>query len=259
MTALDKKQVAASFGRAASSYDNAAHLQRDIGSELLRQIPCDLKPQVVVDLGCGTGYFSDALRRRFPAAKIIALDLAEGMLQFAQRQRELSAAYLCADAESLPLQTGCVDLIFSSLAIQWCENLRVLFSELQRVLSPNGHALLATLGPETLSELRHAWRQVDDYVHVNQFASNIALTEAIAAENFSSAEIVCETRTLRYEKLQQLTRELKAIGAHNINRGQSQGLMGRAGIDKFRSAYETFRSEGKLPATYEVYYLNLRA
>jgi malonyl-CoA O-methyltransferase len=197
MTALDKKQVAASFGRAASSYDNAAHLQRDIGSELLRQIPCDLKPQVVVDLGCGTGYFSDALRRRFPAAKIIALDLAEGMLQFAQRQRELSAAYLCADAESLPLQTGCVDLIFSSLAIQWCENLRVLFSELQRVLSPNGHALLATLGPETLSELRHAWRQVDDYVHVNQFASNIALTEAIAAENFSSAEIVCETRTLR--------------------------------------------------------------
>ena len=259
MNALDKKQVAASFGRAASSYDSAAQLQRDIGSELLRQIPSDLNPRIVVDLGCGTGYFSDALRQRFPAAKIIALDLAEGMLQFAQRQRELSTTYLCADAECLPLRTGCVDLIFSSLAIQWCENLSALFSELRRVLSFNGYALLATLGPETLSELRYAWRQVDDYVHVNQFSSQTELNEAIVAENFSRTDFLCETRTLRYEKLQQLTRELKAIGAHNINRGQSQGLTGRACINKFRNAYEKFRSEGKLPATYEVYYLNLRA
>lgn len=253
----DKRQVAASFSRAAGSYDSAAQLQRDIGSELLSRLPVGVEPKRILDLGCGTGYFSELLQRRFPSAEIICLDLAEGMLKYARAERLTGAGYLCADAEALPLQTGSIDLIFSSLAIQWCESLPALFSELQRVLNKNGCAHIATLGPRTLSELRSAWQQVDDYVHVNQFAPLASIKAAAANTGYAEFSVEAVDRVLQYEKLQQLTRELKAIGAHNVNRGQNHGLSGRARIEKFRAAYETFRRDGKLPATYEIYYLSL--
>lgn len=257
MTALDKKKVAASFGRAAESYDDAAQLQRDIGSDLMLQLPVDIAPKVIVDLGSGTGYFSKKLQERFPDAHIICLDLAEGMLNFSRRQRNVCADYICADAESLPLQSQSVDLIFSSLAIQWCENYSLVFKELQRVLRPSGVALIATLGPKTLQELRSAWRQVDDYVHVNQFVSAEKIDESLVSAKFSQAHTSIAERVFKYATLQQITRELKAIGAHNVNHGKSQGLSGRARIEKFRAAYESFRRDGYLPATYEVFYLSL--
>lgn len=256
-TSLDKKQVAASFGRAAQSYDSAAQLQRDIGSDLMSRLPENIAPQVILDLGSGTGYFSELLRARFPQAQIVCLDLAEGMLKFSRSQRGAIADYLCADAESLPLQSQSIDLIFSSLAIQWCENHSAVFNELQRVLKPAGQAFIATLGPKTLRELRSAWQQVDSYVHVNAFASAIDIESALAAKEFSSARIDVSERVFQYATLQQITRELKAIGAHNVNRGKSQGLSGRARIEKFRAAYESFRRDGYLPATYEVFYLSL--
>lgn len=257
-TLLDKRLVASSFSRAASSYDSAAQLQRDIGHELLQSLPNDFSPKRILDLGCGTGYFSEILQQRFPEAEIICLDLAQGMLEFCRDQRNLNAYYLCADAEALPLADDSIDLIFSSLAIQWCENLPALFSELRRTLSSKGQAFIATLGPKTLFELREAWQQVDSYVHVNRFAAADALQNAVAA-NFKTASLRESMRVLQYQTLAQLTRELKAIGAHNVNRGQSLGLSGRARIEKFRQAYECFRKNDLLPASYEVFYIHLGA
>ncbi len=257
ISSLDKKQVATSFGRAAQSYDSAAQLQRDIGHELVSRLPQNVAPNVILDLGSGTGYFSELLRAQYPKSQIICLDLAEGMLNFSRAQRTIGADYICADAEYLPLQAQSVDLVFSSLAIQWCENQSAVFNELQRVLKPTGQALIATLGPKTLHELRSAWQQVDSYVHVNKFVAASDIEIALSAAQFSSARLKVSERVFQYATLQQITRELKAIGAHNVNRGKSQGLSGRARIEKFRAAYEAFRCDGYLPATYEVFYLSL--
>ena len=252
----DKRLVAASFGRAASSYDAAAQIQREIGEQLLTTIPNDLNPEVILDLGSGTGYFAELLQYKYPKAKIICLDLAENMLAYARGKRPLDALYICADAEAIPLQNSSIDLVFSSLSIQWCENHLKLLAGLRRVLKPQGNACIATLGPDTLFELRHAWRQVDNYVHVNSFASMAELQAAAMSQNFSQFRYHTVKRVLKYSQLQQLTRELKAIGAHNMNPGQSLGLSGRKRIELFRSAYEKYRSEGFLPATYEIYYLS---
>ena len=252
----DKRLVAASFGRAAKSYDAAAQLQCEIGEQLLASIPSTLTPEVILDLGSGTGYFAVLLRNKFPLARIICLDLAENMLTYARDIRPLDVVYLCADAEQIPLKNTSIDLIFSSLAIQWCENVSALFSELQRVLQPQGRAFIATLGPDTLFELRHAWRQVDNYVHVNTFVSMAKLQEAVERQEFSQSFYRSVKRVLKYSQLQQLTRELKAIGAHNMNPDQSLGLSGRKRIELFRRAYEQYRSQGMLPATYDIYYLS---
>lgn len=257
---IDKVKVAQSFSRAAATYDSAAGLQKAVGKELLKRLDAvdGLLPQVM-DLGCGTGYFSQALAERFGVDQLLCLDIAEGMLQHARNEGALDdASWLCADAESLPLKNDSLGLVFSSLALQWCENTTLLFSEIGRVLRPGGVACISTLGPKSLWELREAWQHVDEHVHVNRFIPVEDLCQALPQELVVES---CETqlRILQYSKLRTLTDELKKIGAHNMNAGEAKGLTGREKVQQFKANYERFRSEcGSLPASYEVYYLVLR-
>jgi malonyl-CoA O-methyltransferase len=184
----------------------------------------------------------------------VGLDIAEGMLHYAaQQQKEIT--WLCSDAELLPLADNSVDLIFSSLAIQWCNNLPQLMAELARVLKPDGQLHIATLGPHTLHELKSAWEQVDDYVHVNRFQSQKHIISAVKSVHMAVADAQQENRILYYDRLSELTRELKSLGAHNINSGKPEGLTGRSRLLAFKKAYEAFRTEQGLSATYDVIYL----
>ncbi|MBR9883647.1 MAG: malonyl-ACP O-methyltransferase BioC [Oceanospirillales bacterium] len=250
----DKRLVAQSFSRAACTYDSVAGLQRSVADRLLGWLP-ELSPEVVLDLGSGTGYASSTLRQRYPQALLISLDLAEGMLNFARgREQAVRHHHVCGDAESLPLADDSVDLIYSSLAIQWCEQPQQLFPELCRVLKPGGQLLVATLGPQTLYELKRAWAEVDDDRHVNEFIPLEALKSA--GEGLVSVREMIEQRVLEYRQLGELMHELKALGAHNVNPRQQQGLSGMARLRTLSRAYDGQRLvNGSLPASYEIYYL----
>lgn len=264
---LDKQQVAKSFSRAAATYDSVAGLQRRVGEKLLSFLPhelddADSEPAVIVDLGCGTGYFTEQLQQHFVQPMIVGLDLAEGMVKHASANKK-SSVWLCGDAESLPLADASVDVFFSSLAIQWCENNQALFAEIFRVLKPGGYIVFATLGPNTLHELRLAWQAVDDYVHVNHFVDQAILVDAIMAAGFdidmSAGQVIEENITLEYDCLKNLTRELKSLGAHNVNRGRAAGLTGKQRLQKFIAAYDVQRNDsGMLPATYQAWYGRLQ-
>lgn len=255
MSALrDKRLVAQAFSRAAPSYDSVAALQRGVADTLLDWLP-ETGPERLVDLGSGTGYASAPLRQSYPQAALISLDLAEGMLHYARQNRAVTPDLsLCADAEALPLADASVDLIFSSLAIQWCERPVRLFTEVARVLKPGGRFLVATLGPATLNELRQAWAAVDDDVHVNSFVPLRVL--CAAASPLTLVRERCEIRQLEYDRLNGLMHELKALGAHNVNPRRQQGLSGPARLRTLTRAYDRFRlANGRLPAGYEVYFL----
>ena len=249
----DKRQVAASFSRAAASYDSVAELQRDVGSELLRRLPEDFVPAVWLDMGCGTGYFSRALQERFPASAGVALDIAEGMLKHA---RPLGGAqhFIAGDAERLPLQDASCDLVFSSLAVQWCADFATVLSEAYRVLKPGGVLAFASLCVGTLYELRDSWRQVDGQVHVNRFREFSGYQALCAASGLNVQSLQSSAHVLHYPDVRSLTHELKALGAHNLNPGRPGGLTGRARILGLVEAYEQFRQPQGLPATYQVVY-----
>jgi len=254
---IDKRRVAESFSRAAPAYDSVAAIQRQIGERLLLDMP----PQpasTLLDLGSGTGYFTPLLDEH--CAQQVSLDLAEGMLRFARQQHPGLSSGVCADAEQLPFADDSFDGLFSSLAIQWCANLAQLFAELKRVMKQGAILSIATLGPRTLYELRDAWLAVDNYTHVNDFTPLTSLQEALEGAGLTLVNLREEDIVLRYQQVRELTYELKTLGAHNMNRGQSSGLTGRQRVKAFREAYEDFRGEeGWLPATYEVFYLTLQA
>ncbi|MGF0242538.1 malonyl-ACP O-methyltransferase BioC [Rhodococcus sp. IEGM1300] len=249
----DKRQVAASFSRAAASYDSVAELQRDVGNQLLTRLPLEFVPGRWLDMGCGTGYFSRALGERYRAGHGVALDIAEGMLNHA---RPLGGAtdFIAGDAERLPLQNSTCDLIFSSLAVQWCADFESVLSEAYRVLKPGGIFAFASLCVGTLFELRDSWRQVDGMVHVNRFREFGVYQQLCAASGLKAVSLETRAHVLHYPHVRSLTHELKALGAHNLNPGRPGGLTGRARILGLVDAYEQFRQVQGLPATYQVVY-----
>lgn len=257
---LDKRNVADSFSRAAASYDSVADLQRRVADTLFTKLSGSIGQEQqgrILDLGCGTGYSLPVLR---PVAEhLIAMDLAEGMLRFTRDHPERRADnFICGDAEDLPLNDESVDCVFSSLSIQWCENIAAVFSELYRVLKPGGRALLSTLGPATLHELRGAWQAVDARSHVNRFLDAETVQAGL---NASGLQLRCwdeQEEILHYNDIRELTAELKQLGAHNVNAGRPGGLTGKQALRGFIDAYESYRNaDGLLPASYQLWYLTL--
>ena len=218
----DKRLVAVSFSRAAASYDSVAELQRNVGHELMSRLPVGLSPQRWLDVGCGTGYFSRVLGQHFPRSEGLALDIAQGMLAYA---RPLGGAqhFIAGDAECLPLQDNSCDVVFSSLALQWCAHF-------------------------------DGWKAVDGQVHVNRFREFSAYQQLCAGSGLQVKSLHTQPHVLHYPQVRQLTHELKALGAHNLNPGRPEGLTGRARVQGLITAYEQFRQPQGLPATYQVVY-----
>lgn len=257
-----KVRVADSFSRAASQYDATAHLQKTLAHTLVNLVSANA--EVVADLGCGTGYCGQGLQAKIPTVKqLVSLDLAEGMLAEAKSKSSLTAstpfAGVCADIESLPFANEGFDTLVSGMSMQWSEDLPALFAEAFRVLRSGGEFVFSTLGPNTLQELRGAWSKADsiqnqkEWVHVNRFIALDVVQNCARNAGFVLQESLKESHVLEYDNVMTLMRELKAIGAHNVNPGREQGLTGKQRFKAMASAYEQYRTpNGRLPLTYEV-------
>jgi malonyl-CoA O-methyltransferase len=258
---LHRPEVRASFDRASATYEAAAVLQARVADELLSRLePFNFKPAVVVDLGAGTGRMTGELKKRYRRALVVALDLAPGMLYEARHHQQLFRRFerVCGDAMRLPLADASVDVVVSSLMLQWCAPPDQAFAEIRRVLKPDGFVAFSTLGPDTLRELRSAWAEADGagpaYNHVNHFTDMHDVGDAVVRAGLSEPVLDVDRMQLTYPDAMSLMRDLKAIGAHNVTAGRPRGLVGRERMQRMQRAYEAFRRDGRLPATYEVVY-----
>ncbi len=255
---LDPRWVRRSFERAAATYEGVASLQAEVADRLLERLDwIHLQPQRVADLGSGTGFCSRRLVSRYPRSLLVALDLAAPMLHEARRRRRrfLSrTSYICGDIQALPLATSCVDLAVSNLPLQWCADLPGTFTEITRTMAPGGLLLFSTFGRDTLWELRQSWAEVDQHVHVNDFADMHDVGDAMTAAGLRDVVVDVDRITVHYPGTRELMRELKCMGAHNVNRGRPRGLTGKSRLKHLAAAYEAYRAPEGLPATYEVVY-----
>ncbi|MGD9583770.1 MAG: malonyl-ACP O-methyltransferase BioC [Lysobacterales bacterium] len=253
---LDSRRVRAAFGRAAPGYAALARLQAQIEDQLLERVgELPLQPARILDVGAGTGRAAAALRRRFTRAETIALDLALPMLKVAARRVGWWRPFrrVCADANALPIADGSIDLLFSNLCLQWCEDLPRVFAEFRRVLRPGGWLLMSSFGPDTLIELRHSFAAVDGDPHINRFLDLHELGDALLAAGFKDPMLDVERLRIGYPDVPALMRELKGIGAGNADRERRRGLTGRRRMQRVFGHYETLRGEdGQLPASYEI-------
>jgi malonyl-CoA O-methyltransferase len=256
---LDADLVRRRFSRAAESYDRHAALQREVGERLIERLDgLRFAPESMLDLGCGTGAQAQALHQRFPKARLLAMDLAMPMLKQAGRRRgwwKKRFDCIAGRADALPLASARFDLVFSSLMLQWCDDVPAVLANLRRVLKPGGLLLLSTFGLDTLKELRQAWAAVDEAPHVGRFTDVQRLGSALTRAGFAEPVLDTDWLTSTYARPHELMAELKGIGAANAAGQRQRGLTGRGRMQAMLAAYEAFRqSDGRYPATWEVVY-----
>ncbi len=263
---IDKHSVKRSFSKAADSYDAAAVLQAEVHKRMMNRLQyTKLAPTAILDAGCGTGHASQELLQMYPGCHVISLDMAMGMLKKTQASAGLKTSFMrmlkmqrqhltAADIEQLPLRDGCVQLVWSNLAVQWCNDLDAAFQEAHRILQTGGLYSFSTFGPDTLKELRAATSTDADHVHVSRFIDMHDIGDALVRAGFNAPVLDVERFTLTYDDVLAVMRDLKAIGAHNAAQGRRHGLAGKGFLHRLREQYEQFRTDGKLPATFEVVY-----
>ncbi|MEE9357140.1 malonyl-ACP O-methyltransferase BioC [Candidatus Vondammii sp. HM_W22] len=254
---IDKQQARRAFSRAAERYDEVAMLQREIGQRMIERLEVvKLQPGVILDIGSGTGVATAELSRRYKKSQMIALDFALPMLQQTRKRSSWlrRPRCVCADLEQLPLADQSVDLIYSNAAIQWCNDLDSTFQEFLRVLKLGGLLMFSTFGPDTLKELRSAWSDADGRTHVSTFIDMHDVGDALMRAGFSDPVMDVDRMTLTYQEVSGVMRDLKVLGAHNVTSNRQRGLTGKGKFKAMQAAYEKFRSDGLLPASYEVVY-----
>jgi malonyl-CoA O-methyltransferase len=254
---IEKGQARRAFGRSAHSYDEVAVLQREMGQRMLDRLQyVKLQPRCILDLGAGTGHFAGQLAARYKKGRVIALDFAYPMLLLARRRGPWlhRPRCVCGDLEQLPFADHSADLIFSNAAIQWSHHLDRTFREFRRVLRPGGLLMFTTFGPDTLKELRAAWSAADGHSHVSGFADMHDLGDALLRAGFAEPVMDVDRLTLTYADVRTLMHDLKRLGAHNVTTGRPRGLTGKGRLAAMERAYEAYRRDGRLPASYEVIY-----
>jgi len=254
---ISKRKVRRAFDRAADSYDAAAVLQQEVCSRLLEKLEyIKLSPRLILDAGVGTGEAVAPLMKRYKKSRLVVLDLSERMLAKATHHGSLlhKPELVCADIEHLPFCEDSFELIFSSLTLQWCNDLQATMADILRVLKPGGLLMFSTFGPDTLKELRSCWSQIDDAVHVNEFTDMHDVGDGLLQAGFADPVMEAETITVNYETIDKLMADLRGIGANATAEGGRAGLTAPSVLKKLRQAYESYRVDQMLPASYEVVY-----
>ena len=250
----DPRTIRDAFDRAAGNYDRHAALEQEVCRRLLER--CEFQRQAparILDLGCGSGQGSEALKRKYRKSLVIGLDFSLPMLALLRRRSSLLRPLraVCGDIAKLPLARGSMDLLFSNLAHHWCEPSAAVFDELRRVLRPEGLLLFSALGPGSLVELREAWAEADGPVDARPLPDLIEIGDALVAAGFREPVMDMERITLHYPSLEALALELESTGGWLLLDGWERW---RSDRQRLESAYASRLVEGRYPVTYEVVY-----
>jgi ubiquinone/menaquinone biosynthesis C-methylase UbiE len=139
MTDYDATDIPAAYDRGRDHGPEMLDLWMEAIASYLEE-----PPGRILDLGCGTGRFSDALSLRFNA-EVIGLDPSLKMLgQAVQKRRAGRVRYQLGRAEAIPLQSRSVDVVFMSMSLHHFSEPALAAAECRRVLRDRGRVFIRT-------------------------------------------------------------------------------------------------------------------
>jgi len=259
----NKVRIAQQFSRAANTYNSAADVQLDIAFDAMTYMPSHYKNGL--DIGCGTGRISQQLSSR--CDKLIAMDLAFGMLTYAKQNNsdgDPSICWLQGDADCLPIADNSVDMVFSSMALQWSDNPSKVMSEIARVMKPCSNAVLAIMCDGSFNQLNDSWQQIDSQRHVNDFTSALSWSDAA---KYQGLKVTMQEKqyVTWHQNIRQLLSSIKSIGANviltnqgltELSKSKSKNGLNRHTLQHLEIYYQQKYAENlQLPLTYQVCFL----
>ncbi len=252
--------VRSDFAAAAESYDSAAVLAREVGARMAARLDLvKIAPRRVADIGCATGDGIRELARRYGAGSgklALAIDYALPMLRTVrsrastlQRLSGRGPRLVNADVRALPLAANTLGLVWSNLVLHWLDDPLPALRELQRVLEVGGLLSFATLGPDTLKELRTASSMVGADDTTKRFLDMHDLGDMLVAAGFGDPVMDMEMITLTYATPRAFLADQRRLGVRHA-------LLGRQRWRDWRRLLGAWQrdADGRLPASFEIVY-----
>ncbi len=196
----------------------------------------NLDPRRILDLGGGAGRDSRELRKRYRGSQVVTLDLSHAMLCAAKSSRSRFARIreVQADAVALPFRDDAFEMVVANLVLPWIDDLPSVLSEVSRVVQQGGLFVFATLGPDSLRELRSAWQ--GEPHHVQAFPDMHIVGDALTRARLADPVLDVDPLTIRYRDAQSLFRDLTAVGGRNALSARRRTLTGKARFSRMRAA-----------------------
>lgn len=248
------ESIRESYDRNAPGYNEYAILEQEVCRRLLDRVSfCRETPVTVLDLGCGTGVGAAELKKTFPKAQVIGVDLSMGMLSEAGRQSRLRRPLkrVNADMGSLPFSRHSADLVFSNLAVPWLNDPGPFFEEIRRVLKPGGMFLFSMFGPGSLSQLSEASARCKGDIVTNTFPDLLEVGDALSAAGFREPVMDIDLLTLHYPDLGALAAELEATGSALLLKNWSSVT---GDLEVLAACWDTMDDGKRFPLDFEITY-----
>lgn len=252
-----KQGIRRNFARRAGSYDRQACVQRRMAQGLLARLEGSLpRSGRLLEIGCGTGYFTGLLKQSCNGASLVALDL-DAVLVAAARERLGAAgvAWLVADGETL--SRGAFDAIVANASFQWLTRPAESLAAYQRLLNPGGTLAFSTLGPGTFRELADSLEKAavalgldaKPAIAAQGFLDEAAWSGLLAKAGFGRVQLAREWVTTTYPSVPVFLKALQAMGATNPQPRPFSPRLLRALVETYRDGYG---EGGAIPVSYEV-------
>ena len=256
---IDKEYKRKVFNRHAKTYDEYSSLQNKISDNLFKKLDLiEVRPSVILDLGCGTGRNGVILKEKYQNIRLINYDFSINMLQEAKKNQHkvlgTKSEFICGDIEELSFSENTFDVIWSTSSLQWCNNLSDIFKKAKSILKPGGLFIFSTFGPNTLFELRNITKKISNYQKTNNFIDALSITEKLINEGFIDPFVDSEEFCLSYKDISKLFLDLRKIGATSGFKNRNIGLSGKSFLKLIIDGYKEYSYDGIFPATYEAIY-----
>ncbi len=254
-----KKALMRDFGKAARKYDEYAILQRNVADKLFALSKQFFSAEnSVIDIGCGTGYFHELCRKNafyFPITQIdISPEMCEIAASYASSGKYGETTTIQADMDNIPLPENSIKNAFSSLTIQWSQDLENTLKEAHRILDKGGDFFASTLQNGTLHELENSFSKLDRLTHINKFLSKNDIQNTFINCGFKNIKIIEDDIITYHDNLLSLLKQIKGIGANH--KSSDKKFLGKDYFVKLEKIYQdSFANNGKLPSTWKVVYI----
>jgi malonyl-CoA O-methyltransferase len=253
---VNRRDLQRRFDRAANTFDSADFVHTHARDSLLERLePVVVDARTVVDLGCATGQASRALSKRYRGAHLISVDLSREMLRAHSRPRWFAKrSAVQADATAMPFADHSVDVVFCNLMLPCVGNPDAVFAEVSRILSKGGVFAFSTLGPDSLLELRRAWRQADEGEHTFRFADMHDVGDGLVRAGLADPVLDVDRLTVSYASAENLFADLSATGARNSLANRNNTLCGKGRFRRMTAALEKQKSGSRFELGFELVY-----
>lgn len=214
---MSKVHIIKNFSRHAASYDRHSHIQQLAAHHLLAELP-EGGIHTILEIGCGTGYYTTLLKNRYPHSKITAIDISDQMIKCAKSKvLGTDIDFLVADAEELEIR-GEYDLITANAVFHWFEHPKETIVFYKSLLRENGILTFSLFGSQTFRELHQAlcahFKKHITFTS-SSFISKAALTEIMEKQfvNVTIKESFCQKK---WNSLLELLTTIKYTGTNGF-------------------------------------------